>query len=206
MNPPLLGVFLLASLAVLLIPGPSVVYVATRSMEYGRTAGLLSVLGIETGAALHALAAAFGLAVLLESEPAAYTMIKCAGAGYLVWLAIREFLRVQGGPVVRAQVCRPGPLKLFLDGVLVDLLNPKTILFFVAFLPQFVDPRRGAPNVQFIFLGSAFIALALLCDGAYALIAGSLSRRLGSSLRIQRGLGRATGGVYLILAGIAVLS
>ncbi|HEY9293572.1 MAG TPA: LysE family translocator [Microlunatus sp.] len=205
MNLPVIAAFVLASLAILLIPGPSVVYVATRSFEYGRAAGLWSVLGIETGAALHALAAALGLAVLLDSSPTAYTVIKCTGAAYLVWLAIREFSRRGDAVGPLRQQRRPGPLKLYLDGVLVDLLNPKTILFFVAFLPQFVDPDRGAAT-QFGLMGLAFVGLALLCDGGYALAAGSLSRRLKASARSRRGLSHATGGVYLALAGVAVVS
>jgi threonine/homoserine/homoserine lactone efflux protein len=204
---PVLFAFLGASLAMLVIPGPSVVYVVARSLEQGRRAGLYSMLGLETGAAVHVLAAAVGLAAVLASSEVAFTAVRWAGAGYLVWLASKE-LRARRG-VLRADLTPPGtagPLRLYADGVLIDVLNPKTAIFFLAFLPQFVDPSRGAAAAQLAVLGLLFVVLAGLVDSTYAVLAGRLSGRLRSSPQAQHRLRRATGSVYLALAGVAVLA
>ncbi len=191
-----------ATLAIVALPGPSVVYVVTRSLEHGRAAGLCSVLGIETGAVVHVLAASAGLAAVLESTPAALTALRWCGAGYLVWLALGQLREEQPEPGLTRRAARP--LHLFRDGVLVDLLNPKTALFFLAFLPQFVDPGRGPMSHQVGVLGLCFVGLALVCDGAYALAAGGFAGRVRSSPR-SAGLVRVGAClVYLALAGVAV--
>lgn len=203
---PLLLAFLGASLVTLVIPGPSVAYVVARSVEQGRRGGLYSVLGLETGAAVHVLAAAVGLSALLASSEIAFTVTKYAGIGYLVWLAVREFRRTtSGAPSLGPATGRTGAFRLYVDGLLIDLLNPKTALFFLAFLPQFVDPAKSmAP--QFTTLGLLFIGLAALVGGTYAVLAGRFSRRLRASRNGHHHLRRATGGVYLALAGVAVIA
>lgn len=196
--------FVAATALMLAVPGPSVLYVVARSVEQGRAAGIYSMLGLETGAMIHVLAAAGGLAALLASCPPAFTTLKIAGAGYLLYLGIRQF---RTRPVLQSSaVLRRSPRRdLYCRGVLVDLLNPKTALFFVAFLPQFVDPARGSVATQMAVLGMLFVALAAVCDGSYALVAGGLAPRIGRSLEAQSRINVATGGVYVGLAGMAVL-
>lgn len=204
--PVLLG-FGAASLMTLVVPGPSVAYVVARSVTHGRRAGLYSVLGLETGAMLHVLAATVGLAALLTSSPAAFGAVRWAGAGYLVWLAVREFRTAH--PALRDRCDDPPayrPLQIYRDGVLVDLLNPKTAIFFLAFLPQFVDPSRGGTTAQLAVLGVAFVALATLVDSTYAVLAGRASARFRESAGARRRLSVVTGGVYLTLAGVAVVA
>ncbi|PSL04580.1 threonine/homoserine/homoserine lactone efflux protein [Haloactinopolyspora alba] len=203
---PMLLAFVGASLVTLAVPGPSVVYVVARSIEQGRRAGLCSVLGLETGASLHVLAATVGLATLLASSEAALTATRVAGGGYLIWLASREFRKTRDA-LLRGSAAAydAGPLRTYLDGVLIDLLNPKTALFFLAFLPQFVDPSKAAAP-QFAGLGALFVGLAALVDSGYAVLASRLSERLRSSPRAQHHLRRATGGVYLTLGAVSAIA
>ncbi|WP_028659143.1 LysE family translocator [Nocardioides insulae] len=196
-----------ASLLVLIVPGPSVVYVVTRSLAQGRRAGLWSALGLETGAALHVAAATIGLAGVLAASDPALTAVRWAGAAYLVWLAVREFSaagRVRSGTPAAHGPARP--LRLVRDGILIDVLNPKTATFFLAFLPQFVVPSHGGVATQFAVLGLVFVTLAGLVDGAYAVLAGRFSPRVRSAGGPGRHLGTAVGGIYLALAGVAVLA
>ncbi|HWV77554.1 MAG TPA: LysE family translocator [Isoptericola sp.] len=203
----LLG-FLGASLATLAVPGPSVVYVVARATAHGRRAGLWSMAGLETGAALHVAAAAAGLAALLARSPALFDAVRWAGAAYLVWLGVRELRAARTVGAVTGDDGAPSSprrWRLFADGVLVDVLNPKTALFFLAFLPQFADPARGPVAPQLALLGGLFVGLAALVDSSYALLADRVSWRLRASDRARRGLGRASGGIYLALAGAAVV-
>jgi len=207
----LLG-FLAASLAMLAVPGPSVVYVVARTTAHGRRAGLYSMAGLETGAALHVVATAAGLAALLARSPALFDAVRWTGAAYLVWLGVRELRAARaratspGDPAGEDAAQRsPRRWRLFTDGVLVDVLNPKTALFFLAFLPQFADPARGAVAPQLALLGGLFVGLAALVDSSYALLADRMSWRLRASERARRYLGRASGGIYLALAGAAVV-
>ncbi|RJK96436.1 LysE family translocator [Vallicoccus soli] len=195
-------VFAAATLALLVVPGPSVVYVVARSLEHGRAAGLWSVLGLETGALLHVLGATAGLGALLASHPLALGAVRYAGAAYLVLMGVRQFLRRHAAPGA-AGATPASRLRLFRDGVLVDLLNPKTALFFLAFLPQFVDPARGPVPLQVAVLGLCFVALALTTDALYALAAGALSTHLSCSAARRRRVGTTTAGVYVGLGGVA---
>src|SRR5690606_27608879 len=188
----LLG-FLGASFATLAVPGPSVVYVVARTTAHGRGAGLCSMAGLETGAALHVVAAAAGLAALLARSPALFDAVRWCGAAYLVWLGVGE-LRAAGsrgaspGAPEHAAPASPRRWRLFADGVVVDVLNPKTALFFLAFLPQFADPSRGAVAPQLALLGGLFVALAVLVDSSYAVLADRLSWRLRASEVARRRL------------------
>lgn len=146
-------IFAAATLALLVVPGPSVVYVVARSLEHGRTAGLMSVLGLETGALIHVAAAAAGLTALVSSSPWAFTVLRYVGAAYLISMGLRQFRQRHGEVVEGGTGTSVSNLRLFRDGVLVDVLNPKTGLFFLAFLPQFVDPSRGAASAQIVVLG-----------------------------------------------------
>jgi threonine/homoserine/homoserine lactone efflux protein len=171
--------FALAALALLVIPGPSVLYIVTRSIEQGRTAGFVSVLGVHTGTLFHVAAAAFGISAILVRSAVLYTGVKWAGAAYLVFLGVRRIAtRAASADDVHVEA---KPLRtLYRDGVIVNTLNPKTALFFFAFLPQFVD-RDHNVTVQVLFFGALFVLLGFLSDGTYALIASSLGSWLRTS-------------------------
>ncbi len=199
-----LGLFVLAALALLLVPGPSVLYIVTRSIEQGRVAGLVSVLGVHLGSLVHITAAAIGLSSLLVSSALAFNVVKYLGAAYLVFLGIRALLtkEVPGDVAVP-----PAPLgKLLRQGAIVNILNPKTALFFLAFLPQFVDPDAGMPALQIVFFGLVFVALGFVTDGLYALLAGTA----GNWLRASRGWYAArryvSGSVFIGLGLVAAFS
>ncbi len=199
--------FCAAALAVLVIPGPAVAYVVTCGIQHGRTAALYSVLGLETGALLHVAAAALGLATLLASSETAYQVVRYAGTLYLILLAGRQFLhRHASTTLARHRRTSLNHQQIYRDGVLVDLLNPKTALFFVAFLPQFIHPAQGPPALQVAVLGGLFVLLAAACDCAYAVAAGGLATRIRESPGWQQGIRRTTGGVYLSLAGLAAFT
>ena len=193
--------FAVASLALLAVPGPAVFYLVTRSLTQGRTAGLVSVLGVETGTFAYALAAAAGLTGLIAASETGFTIVRFAGAAYLVYLGVRRLLERDHGEAA-APSARS---RLFLRGLLVQLLNPKIAVFFLAFLPQFVDPDRGPVVVQSLLLGTLFTVLAILSDGAYVLLAGAVGRRLRRG-RGARRLARLSGGVYIGLGVTAALS
>ena len=196
--------FIAATVAILVVPGPSVIYVIARSIEQGRTAGLLSMLGLETGALLHVFAAAIGLAALLESSPAALHVIRYGGAAYLLYLGARQFRTIRSNFATSHRKGTLSAKRLYVDGVLVDLFNPKTALFFIAFLPQFIDPSRGPAAGQVIALGLCFVALAVVCDSCYAIACGRFGERISSSSQSQ--IHMATGAVYVGLAGLTVVA
>jgi threonine/homoserine/homoserine lactone efflux protein len=188
--------FVAAALVVLLTPGPGVLYILARSLGQGRRAGLVSVLGLSTGALVHVAAATAGLSAILLASATAFGAVKALGAAYLVYLGIST---ICGRRPVAGVDALPShsAYRVFTDGVVVSVLNPKVALFFLAFLPQFVDPARGSVTQQVFFLGLLYVALALFTDGAYAMLAGSLRPWLGPRL-IQGPLPRyASGAVYL---------
>jgi threonine/homoserine/homoserine lactone efflux protein len=193
-----------ASIVLLVMPGPSVLYVITRSVAQGRRAGAVSVLGVGLGNFSHAVAAAIGVSAIIASSAVAFTIVKYAGAAYLVYLGIRALL-------ARGEAALTGPervhtdRRLFWEGFLVDFLNPKVALFFLAFFPQFVDPAQGPVATQMLTLGAVFTSLGLLSDGGYALTAGTLGARLRAA-RSERRLRRASGAIYLGLGVSAALA
>lgn len=194
-----------AALALLVVPGPAVLYIVTRSIEQGRTAGLVSMLGIQVGGLVHVAAAAVGLSALLVQSSVAFAAVKYAGAAYLVYLGIRRFRARDEAGVPTGRSPRSAG-RLFRQGVVVNTLNPKTALFFFAFLPQFVDPRAGSPAAQMAFLGLLFIAIAVVSDGAYAVAAGTVGERLRSSARYLRAERWVTGSVFVGLGTTAALT
>ena len=191
----LLG-FIAAALVLLLTPGPGVMYIVARSIGQGSRAGLVSVLGLSAGALVHVAAAAAGISTILLASATAFGLVKAAGAAYLIYLGIRTLLA--RGAVASTEVCTPrSSRRLFADGVLVSVLNPKIALFFLAFLPQFVDPARGPVAQQILLLGLLYVAMALVTDSAYALLAGSLRHGLRDRA-LQGPLPRyISGSVYL---------
>jgi len=182
---PLLIGFIAASLVVLLIPGPGVLYVVARSVAQGYRAGLASALGLSVGVFAHVAAAAVGLSALLLTSATAFGIVKALGAGYLIYLGLKilfEARRPAAGAVATGHIALG---RLFLDGVIVSVFNPKIAIFFLAFLPQFVDPAAGPPAPQVMALGLLYAALALMTDGSYALFAASLRHWTGG--RFLRG-------------------
>ena len=175
-----LAVFAGAALALIVIPGPAVLYILAQSVEHGRRAGVASALGVGAGGFVHIAAAAIGLSALIVSSALAFSIVKYVGAAYLIFLGIRRLLQRGDGGVEGAPVApRDADLGvIFRRGVVVNVLNPKTALFFLALLPQFVEPGRGAVALQMAVLGTLFVVLALLSDCLYALTAGSLATRL----------------------------
>jgi threonine/homoserine/homoserine lactone efflux protein len=196
--------FAAASIALLVVPGPSVLYIVTRSVSQGRRAGLISVLGVHVGSAVHVTAAALGLSALLASSATAFMIVKYLGAVYLVWLGVQKLRRSESGPVEQAPPVRRS--RLFTQGIVVNVLNPKTAIFFLAFLPQFVNPSRGPVALQIIVLGACFILLGIMSDGGYALLAGTLAGRIRRTRSARRRLDRASGVVYLGLGATAALA
>lgn len=192
-------VFVLASIALLVTPGPSVLYIVARSLDQGRRAGLVSVAGIGLGTLGHVAAATLGVSALVASSATLFTVVKLVGAGYLVWLGVQRMLgRGVGGPAVTGAPMRMGAV--FRQGALVNLLNPKTALFFLAFLPQFVDTTRPVAP-QLLTLGLVFTALAVSSDSLFALLAGGVHRwlRAGHAPRFVRAQRFVSGGVFVAL-------
>jgi threonine/homoserine/homoserine lactone efflux protein len=200
--------FVLAAVVLIGMPGPNIVYICTRSITQGRRAGLVSALGVETGTFVHATLAALGLAAVVAASPVVFTAITYAGAAYLVLLGIRT-LRARGHAGGAEAGSRAALLRVYRDGVLVNLLNPKVALFFLAFLPQFTTPGAspGELRVQLLGLGAAAFVVAIILDCGYALAAHAAGSRL--RLRVG-GTGRAqrysAGGIYLGLAALAAVT
>ena len=199
------GFFLAAALALLIVPGPSVLYIVTRSVDQGRIAGLVSVLGIELGALVHVAFAAVGLSALLASSAAAFTIVKWLGAAYLVWLGLRRLL-ARDDEDVTVTIEQKKLSRVLSQGVIVTVFNPKTALFFLAFLPQFVDPSRGPVGIQIVVLGITFVVLAFLTDGIYAVLSGTAAGWIRGRPGFRRGQRYVSGGVYLMLGAATAVS
>lgn len=202
-DPATLALFSLAALTLAVVPGPAVLYIVAQSVHGGRGAGLVSALGVATGGLVHVTAAVIGLSAVLVASSEAFTVIRIAGAAYLVWLGIRTLLRRDD----RIGGRRPEPdlRRTYGRGVVVNVLNPKTALFFLAFLPQFVDPD-GSARAQLAVLGAVFVVIALASDTAWALAAGTAGnvlRRSRTFLRIQR---YVSGTAFVVLGVLAALT
>jgi threonine/homoserine/homoserine lactone efflux protein len=198
--------FAAAALAFLAIPGPSVFYIVTRSLVQGRRAGVTSMLGVQAGGLVHVVAAAFGVSALIASSAEAFTVVKYAGAAYLVVLGVRKLLAGDAEDSDLEPAGPSSPKHLFWHGVVVNVLNPKTALFFLAFLPQFVDPSAGPVAPQMLVLGTLLVGLGVLSDGTYALLAAGAGRRLRSAAATRRMLERVSGGVFVGLGVVAAVA
>lgn len=197
-----LGLFVVSAIALLIIPGPAVLYIVARSVAQGRKAGLVSDMGIHVATLVHVAAAALGLSALLASSAVAFSIVKYAGAAYLIWIGLRKiFGRDEEGGAEMQMKPHSYP-RLFRDGFVVNLLNPKTALFFLAFLPQFVEVERGHVAMQIAFLGLVFTALGVVSDGCYAFAAGALGERLRQSRSYAR-FERYVSGVLFIGLGVS---
>jgi threonine/homoserine/homoserine lactone efflux protein len=195
------AIYIPAALVLLAIPGPAVLYIIATSVEGGRRSGLLSVAGVHLGSLVHVAAACVGLSALIVSSAIAFSAVKYVGAAYLVYVGIRKWLEKDDPVEVPERPARSGR-RVFAQGVVVNVLNPKTALFFLAFLPQFVDRDRTVWT-QIAVLGLVWVALGLLSDGAYALAGGTI----GSLIRRRRRTVRiASGGVFIGLGAVAATS
>ncbi len=184
-----LGIFIAASLALYISPGPDMIYVATRAMGQGRRAGVLSGLGVSSGIVVHMFAASFGLAALLQVWPTAFVLIKWAGVGYLVFLGLRSLLGKTQTLDLQPTHTKRNDWRLYRQGVLCNLLNPKIALFFLAFLPQFTDAARGNLSLQMLFYGTVFASGGLIFILGVAYVFGGAGNWLTAhpgALRFQK--------------------
>jgi len=197
--------FVTGAAVLLVIPGPAVTYVVSRSIGHGRAAGLVSVMGIVVGTLFHVAAATLGLSALLASSALTFQFVKYLGAAYLIYLGIRTLRRDDSELLQAANDDRRLP-HIFAQGVLVNLLNPKTALFFLAFLPQFVDPSRGHPSLQIFELGVLFALMGWCSDSVWALLAGTVADRFRSSFRLRRAQRNISGGALIALGLASAIS
>ena len=196
-----LVLFISAALVLLVIPGPAVLYVVGRSVGQGRAAGFVSALGIQVGTLVHVAAAAVGLSALLMSSAAAFAAVKYLGAAYLIYLGVQK-LRSDESLEPSGQTVKTNLSRIFAQGVVVNVLNPKTALFFFAFLPQFVDASRGNVAAQILFLGTLFSLMGVVSDSLWAFSADTVAHLLRRSPRWMRTQRYVSGGM-LISLGVA---
>jgi threonine/homoserine/homoserine lactone efflux protein len=198
-------IFVAAAAALLITPGPAVLYVITRSIDQGRLAGLVSVLGIGVGTLFHVFAAALGISAILVSSALAFNIVKLLGAAYLIYLGVSK-LRAKQSDFLPSHVQPQALSRIFTQGVVVNLLNPKLALFFFAFLPQFVDPARGAVSAQMALLGMILLVMGLFSDSVYAMLAGTAGQWLRANRHFLRAQKYVTGTVYIGLGLVAALA
>ena len=195
---PVVIAFLAASLALNFTPGADMAYVVARSLAQGRKAGLVSALAITAGCCVHIGLATVGLAAVLAKSPLAFRMLQYAGAAYLLFIAWRL---LRSGPAEQQGTAPVASLgRIFVQGVLTNVLNPKVALFILAFLPQFVDPARGPAWMQMLFLGGLFCVSGTIVNGAIAVMAARAGRVVGSSGQAARWVRRASAGILALLA------
>jgi threonine/homoserine/homoserine lactone efflux protein len=196
-----IALFITAALVLLAIPGPAVLYIVTQSVEHGRRAGLTAVAGIHVGSLVHVAAATVGLSALLVSSAVAFSAVKLVGAAYLIFLGVQKLLG-RGDDDGPALAGSRDLGRIFRQGIVVNVLNPKTALFFLAFLPQFVDPDRSAAP-QIAVLGLIWVLLGLLSDSVYAVLSGTVGGALRRSSAFSRAQRFITG---VVLIGLGVLA
>jgi threonine/homoserine/homoserine lactone efflux protein len=202
-----LELFAIAALALIVIPGPAVLYIVSQSVGHGRRSGLAAVAGVELGAFVHVAGAALGVSAIIASSATAFSVLKLAGGAYLIVLGIKRLRERDADPGQDALPARVRPLKAtFRQGMIVSALNPKTALFFLAFLPQFVDPERGHAALQAAVLGVLFVAIATLSDSVWALGSGSFATLLRASARARRVERYVSGGILVGLGVLATLA
>lgn len=200
-----LVIFITAALVLLAIPGPAVLYVVGRSIGLGRSAGLVSALGIGVGTCIHVGAAAVGLSALLMSSAAAFGVVKYLGAAYLIYLGVQK-IRQEDSLDLAGSAERVKLSRVFGQGVIVNVLNPKTALFFFAFLPQFVDASRGPVARQILFLGLLFAAMGMVSDSLWGLFAGTVAERLSGNRRWTHAQRYLSGGMLISLGLVTAVS
>jgi threonine/homoserine/homoserine lactone efflux protein len=198
---------LFAAAAAILVftPGPNTLYIIARSIQQGRTAGIVSSLGVETGTLIHVAAAAFGISALLVSSALAFNIVKYAGAAYLIYLGVKTLL-AREKPAAAEAVEEKSLRRTFSQAVLVNVLNPKSAMFFFAFLPQFIDAKRGAAATQILIFGAIVVILGFTSGSLYSLIAGSIGNVLRGNLKFLRAQRYFAGSVYIGLGAATALT
>jgi len=196
-----MAIFFAAAIILLAIPGPAVLYIVSRSIGHGRTAGVVSALGIGVGTIIHAIAAAVGLSALLMSSAIAFAAVKYLGAAYLIFLGVQK-LRKRESFDVSGDVSNANLRRIFAQGILVNVLNPKTALFFFAFLSQFVRPARSPVAYQFLLLGLIFAVMGVVSDSLWGFFGGTVAERLRRDSRWSNAQRYVSGGM-LISLGLA---
>ena len=200
-----LYLFMIASLALLLTPGPAVLYIVARSINQGRMAGIVSVLGVETANFFHASAAALGLSAILLSSALAFDIVKYLGAAYLIYLGIRKIVVREDR--AKTEVGKEESLsRIYSQGFVVNLFNPKTALFFFAFLPQFVNTSNGNITLQLFLLGIIFVVMAIITDSAYAIISSLIANQLNANQNFARNQRYFTGLIYIGLGVVTAFT
>lgn len=200
-----LAVFALAVVIFAAVPGPAVFYVVTRSVSQGRRAGGVSAVAVAVGNLVHVGAATVGLSALLASSAVAFSVVKYVGAAYLIYLGVRALLNRDTGHATQDRSAQPLS-RVFREGVVVAVLNPKTALFFLAFLPQFVDPARGSPAPQLAALGVLLVGITVASDFTYAMVTGTAGAWLRNRTRLLHRGRFVTGGAYLTLGVTAAVA
>ncbi|MEO1128967.1 MAG: LysE family translocator [Planctomycetota bacterium] len=193
----IIALFMLAALALNLTPGPDMLYVVSRSIGQGASAGVMAATGGLLGSVVHTVAAVLGLSAVLMSSATAFTIVKFAGAGYLAFLGVRALLRMRSGTDSAPEARAPASMRrVFLEAFTIHTLNPKVAIFFLAFLPQFIDPAGASPALGLAVLGSVFVVQAWAVNSLIACAAASVRRALANP-RITRWLDGATGVLFL---------
>jgi threonine/homoserine/homoserine lactone efflux protein len=205
-SPSILTLYAATAVIVLLIPGPAVLYIVSQSVRQGRRAGIASVLGIHAGTLVQVVVAVLGGSYLLLSSALTFSVVKYLGAAYLVYLGVRKLLGRDEAPEMQTDARPSSAARLFYQGMLVNVLNPKLALFFFAFLPQFVDSSRGAVPLQVATFGIVFVLIGLCTDGSYALVAGSVGPWLRGHVRLVRGERYVVGTTFIGLGVAAALT
>ena len=200
-----LSLFLIASFALLITPGPAVLYIVARSMNQGRMAGIASVLGVETANFFHASAAALGLSAILLSSALAFNVVKYLGAAYLIYLGVRKIMSKEDE--AKTELNRQENLsRIYTQGFVVNLFNPKTALFFFAFLPQFVNTSNANITLQMFLLGIMFVGMGTVTDGCYAFVSSSIANQLKDNQGFARNERYLTGLIYIGLGVVTAFT
>ena len=200
-----LSLFLIASFALLITPGPAVLYIVARSMNQGRMAGIASVLGVETANFFHASAAALGLSAILLSSALAFNVVKYLGAAYLIYLGVRKIMSKENE--AKAELSGQENLaRIYTQGFVVNLFNPKTALFFFAFLPQFVNTSNVNITLQMFLLGIMFVVMGTITDGCYAFVSSSIANQLKDKQGFARNQRYFTGLIYIGLGVVTAFT
>lgn len=199
------AIFIAGAFIIIVIPGPNIFYLIARSIHQGRLAGLVSVLGIEAATLVHICAATLGLTTLLLSSALAFSIIKYAGAAYLIYLGVRKLVERQEEQPEAIKTTE-GLRRIFIQGFIVNLLNPKTAMFFLAFLPQFVDPSHGNATVQILAFGAILVLLAIAVEVVYVLFSSHLRSWLKGNYQYRKSRRYIAGGAYIGLGLTTALS
>ncbi len=203
---PMLLTFAVAATLLIVVPGPNLIYIVPRGIDQGRRAAVVSALGVETGMLIHVGAAVLGLSAVLASSELLFNVVRYAGAAYLIWLGVASIRSRPADLTDPAGGRKLSPARLYTQGIVINVLNPKVGLFFLAFLPQFLDPSRGDTSVQILVFGAIFSGIATISDLLYAMASGAIGSWLRRRSSVARLRGKFSGVVYIALGAVAALT